>query len=80
MDHRFGVAHQQVTARAEMAGQLLDHFALGLPLEIDQDVAAEDDVDVPVHGIGGVHQVHAHEIGQAPQLRHHSHLGARFTA
>src|SRR5579883_3673630 len=72
--HRFRMPHHQIAPRPQMRAKLLHDLALRFLLEIDQDVAAEDDVDVAIHRIARIHQVHAHEIGAAAQLGHHPHL------
>src|SRR5215510_7112655 len=71
VNHRFRMPDHQIAAGAQMRTESVDDLALGLLVEIDQNVAAEDDVDIPVYGIARIHQVHPHEMRQAPQFRHH---------
>lgn len=40
----FGMADEEVAARVEMVAEFLDQFVLGLLVEIDHDVAAENRV------------------------------------
>src|SRR6185437_10909633 len=75
-----GMPDYQIAARTQVLAELAHDLALGLLLEIDQHVAAEDDVDVAIDRIFPVHQVHAHEIGELAQFRHHAHLVAQPVA
>src|SRR5690554_1095083 len=67
-DHRFGVAQHQVALGAQMLDEPSDHRLLVRLLEVDEDVAQEDDVDVAVERVSAVHQVEAGELHQAAQL------------
>src|SRR5262249_46406299 len=66
--HRFRVSDHQIAAGPQMRAQLIDDLALGFLLEIDQDIPAEDQIDVAIDRIVAVHQVHAHEIGLPAQF------------
>ena len=46
----------EITADPQMAHQPQDHLFLIRLVEIDQHIAEEDDVDIPVEGVIDVHQ------------------------
>src|SRR5688500_1621166 len=47
-DHRFRMTKNEITARSQMPDQPVDHRLLVPLVEIDQHIAEEDDVDIPV--------------------------------
>jgi hypothetical protein len=59
-----------------MGAKLIRDPALRWLVEINQDIPAEYDVDIPVNGIDRIHQVHPHEIRRSPQFRNHPHFGS----
>ena len=44
--HGFGVAEKEITAGPQRPGKLVDDFLLLLRIEVNQDVAAEHDIEI----------------------------------
>src|SRR5271169_3757793 len=59
---RFGVAEEQISVGQEVVIEVLDHAAFGRQIEIDENVAAEDNVQV-------LHEGHARIVGQVQTVK-----------
>jgi hypothetical protein len=68
-----GVAQEQVAARGELPGEAGHQPPLRLAVEIDHDVAAEDDVEPLAERPRLPDQVHLRETDQRAGLRPHGH-------
>jgi hypothetical protein len=58
----FGVADEQVSAWGELVGEAADDFGLGGGVEVDENVAAEDEVLVWGDGVVSLEKVDALEV------------------
>ena len=57
-----------------MMRQLLQNLLLRGPVEVDDHVAAEDDIRLLLQPIVGVHEIETAKLNQVPQLGNNSHL------
>src|SRR5690348_10088026 len=64
----FRMAEEEIAAGPEMGAEALENVVLGLAVEVDEDVAAENDIHVPAGWIVRLHQVEPAEAHQAAQL------------
>lgn len=71
---RLGVAHENVAAGPQFSAQAIEYLFLRGPFEIDDDVAAENEVHQFV-GCQVLHQIVPCEPDHGPQPRHDAHPG-----
>ncbi|KQT51802.1 hypothetical protein ASG47_02655 [Devosia sp. Leaf420] len=74
------MTEEQIATRAQVGHELVDDLGLVLLAEVNEDIAQEDDVDVPIDRVVLVHQVEAVEIGAASQFGDDANLRWRSLA
>src|ERR1700733_3031286 len=68
--HRLGVPQAYEAARRQVVEEILRRQAAGSVVEVDQHVAAEDDIECAVPaGFGRIDEVHRGELDRLAQVR-----------
>ena len=69
------MAEKKVAARSQVVAKLAYQLFLGFPVEVDDDVAAEDDILHFGQPEVVIHEVEAAEGHHVPQIRGDAHHG-----